>query len=77
MDTTIIKNNLSAFNKKSDLKHGLPSWAYTSEEFFDAESKTVFTVQRNKTNIKLYFFVPDLHDRKTSLYNAVPLLFSP
>jgi choline monooxygenase len=43
MDTTIIKNNLSAFNKKSDLKHGLPSWAYTSDEFFDAESKTVFT----------------------------------
>ena len=43
MDTSIIKNNLSSFNKKSGLKHGLPSWAYTSEEFFDAECKTVFS----------------------------------
>ena len=37
MDSSIIKNNLSSFNEKNDLKHGLPSWAYTSEEFFNAE----------------------------------------
>ena len=43
MDKSVIKNNLSSFNKKSDLKHGLPSWAYTSDDFFDVECKTVFT----------------------------------
>ena len=43
MDKSVIKNNLSSFDKKSDLKHGLPSWAYTSDEFFDVECKTVFT----------------------------------
>ena len=43
MDTSIIKNNLSSFNEKNDLKHGLPSSAYTSEEFFNAECETVFS----------------------------------
>lgn len=43
MDSSIIKNNLSSFNEKNALKHGLPSSAYTSEEFFNAECKTLFS----------------------------------
>ncbi|MBT3456478.1 MAG: aromatic ring-hydroxylating dioxygenase subunit alpha [Thiotrichales bacterium] len=43
MDSSFITDSLSSFNKKGALKHGLPSVAYTSEDFFETECQTVFS----------------------------------
>ncbi|MDC6455824.1 Rieske 2Fe-2S domain-containing protein, partial [Candidatus Pseudothioglobus singularis] len=43
MDSSFITDNLSSFNKEGALKHGLPSMAYTSEEFYKTECQTVFS----------------------------------